>query len=54
MAKDPEHDLALLKIELPEGIQLEPLGVTVGNIRRGTKIAVFGYPLGGSSERRSN
>jgi S1-C subfamily serine protease/thioredoxin-related protein len=46
-AEDPEHDLALLKVELPAGAQPQPLAVVAGNLHRGTKIAVFGYPVAG-------
>jgi S1-C subfamily serine protease/thioredoxin-related protein len=45
VAKDPEHDLALLKIDVPAAVQLQALAVAGGNLHRGTKIAVFGYPV---------
>lgn len=49
VAGDPDRDLALLKIDMPEGSSLEPLEVSAEEIGRGFDVAAFGYPLGGES-----
>lgn len=46
-AKDPEHDLALLKVDLPIVTKLPALRVTNGaSIGPGAEIATLGFPLG--------
>jgi S1-C subfamily serine protease len=47
IAEDADRDIALLRIKLPENLQLKPLSVAgKRNVRRGEQVAVFGYPLG--------
>ncbi len=48
VAQDEEQDMALLKVELPLGHRLEPLVISSPAIRRGTRIATFGF--GGAGE----
>jgi len=45
--KDAQRDMALLKIDPPSGVRLQPLPVATTPLRRGAKIGAFGYPLGG-------
>jgi S1-C subfamily serine protease/thioredoxin-related protein len=46
VAADPEGDLALLRIALPAGIELKPLGMAAQRqVRRGEPVAALGYPL---------
>ncbi len=46
LARDGERDIALLKIEVPEGIELKALHLAVTDVRRGAGVAAFGYPGG--------
>ncbi len=46
VATDSTHDLALVRVQVPEGISLPPLAVGSISVSRGTRVAAFGYPLG--------
>lgn len=46
LAQDAERDVALLKIELPEGIELAPLPIVTAEVPVGAEVGVFGFPLG--------
>src|SRR5262249_2233394 len=47
VAQDPYRDLALIKIDVPAGVDLRPLPLAGSRpINRGEKVAAFGYPLG--------
>ncbi len=46
LAKDPERDIALLKIEVPDGIKLKPLRIATTEVRRGAGVGAFGFPGG--------
>ena len=46
IATDPRRDMALIKIDLPEGTALRPLPVTGKKLGRGVEVAAFGFPLG--------
>jgi hypothetical protein len=51
IAKNSDRDMALLKMEVPEGIELEPLHVAAEEVAAeevaaGAEIGVFGFPLG--------
>lgn len=45
---DADGDMALLKVEIPEGIELEPLPISTARVRRGASVGAFGYPGGGA------
>lgn len=45
LAKDEKHDIALLKLDDPQVNRLASLPVVVGDVRRGSPVAVFGYPM---------
>lgn len=49
VAHDPGRDLALLKVNVPAEISLNPLDISTEEIGRGFDVAAFGYPLGGES-----
>ena len=44
--RDEQRDMALLKIDPAAIGQLKPLSVTLGNVKRASSVAVFGFPLG--------
>lgn len=46
VAADAAHDLALVRVQVPEGISLPPLAVGATSVSRGTRVGAFGYPLG--------
>ena len=46
MAKDADRDMALLQIDPKEFGELRPLSLASGGVKRGSRVAVFGYPLG--------
>ena len=46
LAKDPERDLALLKVPQEIADQFVPLSIVASPLSRGARVAVFGYPLG--------
>lgn len=48
IAHDDKRDLALLRIQLPEGRVLAPLSLGAKPVNRGQKVAVLGFPLGDS------
>jgi len=44
VAKDAEGDMALLKIELPEGTKIKPLRLAKTEVQRQQEVCVLGYP----------
>lgn len=46
LAQDSERDMALLKIEVPDGVELKPLQIAAAEVHPGAEIGVFGFPLG--------
>lgn len=46
VAKDATRDMALLKVSLPDGSKLSPVAISVAEVRRGARVAAFGFPLG--------
>jgi S1-C subfamily serine protease len=48
VAQDANQDLALLKINVPKAGTFTPLALKGSPLRRGTAVALFGYPLGDS------
>ena len=46
LATDRQRDIALLKIEIPEGLKLAPLRIAAGEVSVGAEVGVFGFPLG--------
>lgn len=46
IAQDAEHDLALVRVPIPDGVQLAPLRLATTPVSRGTRVGAFGYPLG--------
>jgi S1-C subfamily serine protease len=45
---DVDGDMALLKVDIPEGIELKPLPISTARVRRGAAVGAFGYPGGGA------
>ena len=45
IADDSDHDMALIKVDLPAGLKLKPLHVAADAIGRGTNVGAFGFPL---------
>lgn len=43
VAKDEKRDMALLKIDVPDGRGLAPLPISGAEVRRGMRIGAFGY-----------
>jgi len=48
LASDASEDLALIKVDLPEDVKLQPLRFSTVQLERGTRVGAFGYPLGDS------
>lgn len=46
VAIDPQHDLALIQLEVSEPVLLQPLQLSARTIGRGVRVGAFGYPLG--------
>jgi S1-C subfamily serine protease/thioredoxin-related protein len=46
VAQDKRRDIALLRVRLPEGTSIPALPVSEIEVRRGSSIGVFGFPLG--------
>jgi S1-C subfamily serine protease len=46
VAADRTHDLALVRVQVPEGLSFQPLSITAAPVSRGTRVGAFGYPLG--------
>jgi thioredoxin-related protein len=46
IAKDKRLDVALLKIDVPAGVDLTPIPINAGAVFPGARVGVFGYPLG--------
>ncbi len=44
VAQDPDEDMAVLKLDLPEGVDLKPIQIAPADARRGQKVCVWGYP----------
>jgi len=48
VAKDEDGDMALLKVEVPEQIELKPISISAAGVQRGARVGAFGYPGGGA------
>jgi hypothetical protein len=48
VAQDVKRDIALLKIDVPAGVELAPLTISSLALRRAEEVGAFGYPLGES------
>ncbi len=46
IANDKRLDIALLKIDVPAGVDLTPIPINAGDVFPGARVGVFGYPLG--------
>ncbi|HEV3119309.1 MAG TPA: trypsin-like peptidase domain-containing protein [Gemmataceae bacterium] len=47
IAADREHDMALIRVKLPEGVRLKPLALAADHpVSRGQAVAALGFPLG--------
>lgn len=46
LAEDSERDMALVKIEIPDGIKLKPVRIAAAEVSRGAEIGVYGFPGG--------
>lgn len=46
IAKDAPRDMALIKVSLPDGAKLPPVTISIAEMRRGARVAAFGFPLG--------
>jgi S1-C subfamily serine protease len=47
VAADKRRDIALLRVALPQGLDLRPLGLPLGlEVRRGQEVMNLGFPLG--------
>ncbi|HUT09510.1 MAG TPA: S1C family serine protease [Thermoguttaceae bacterium] len=44
VATDAEADMALLKIEVPEGVKIKPLRLAKSEVQRQQEVCVLGYP----------
>ena len=45
VATDPERDIALLKLQVPEDIQLPAIRISTAKLRRAEETGAFGFPL---------
>jgi hypothetical protein len=45
-AQNPERDIALLKIQVPDGLKLKPLHIATAEVHRGAGVGAFGFPGG--------
>lgn len=48
LARDPQRDIALLKVEVPEGVELKPVHIGTTEVHRGTRVGAFGFPAEGA------
>lgn len=46
LSSDATHDLAILEVELPSGVEFKPLKISRGNLQEGEDIVVIGNPNG--------
>lgn len=46
VAQDSASDMALLRLRLQQGSKMRTMTVAPGQVRRGARVAAFGYPLG--------
>nr|WP_161501461.1 trypsin-like peptidase domain-containing protein [Rhodopirellula sp. SM50] len=49
VARDPDADIALLRVDVPRSVRLKPVVLASSEIRRGEEVAAFGYPMGNNS-----
>ena len=52
VAQDAERDVALLKIDVPDELDLTPLVLSTRAMSRGVEVSAFGYPGNGTGDRR--
>lgn len=50
IAKDEDRDMAIVKIDIPEGMTIKTVPVAPNNVGRGVDVAAFGYPLAESAQ----
>ncbi|TMQ34081.1 MAG: trypsin-like serine protease, partial [Planctomycetota bacterium] len=46
VAEDRQRDMAVIRVRLPAGVRLQPLGLAERKVQRGENAAVLGYPMG--------
>ena len=48
VAQDAEQDVAILKIDVPDGVKLNPIAISDRRLGRGAEVAAFGFPMDGT------